>query len=352
MLPREGISIQEGYHSPQVDVEIRLNTNESPEGPNEGFLEAVYEEIKALSWNRYPDRRARLLSKAIADFHNLEPENVFVANGSNEVLQTILLAYGGHKRRAAIFEPTYLLHSHICNLTSTNVIAFPRGEDFLIQKSVLGDLFQAKPEIIFICSPNNPTGRVEDREIIEEIVANAPGLVIVDEAYGQFSPFSAADLLTSHKSLLVVKTYSKTWALAGLRLGYVLCDKEIADVLWEVALPYHLDSFKQIAGRVALGAAAQMDERVKRLIGEREIISERLTSLGFDVVPSQANFILFGSTTLDAKYLWNELLLRNVLVRDVTSFPKIGNKLRVTVGSHDENQSFLNALTDIVAASN
>jgi len=348
MLPRDGIKIQEGYHSPQVDVRIKLNTNESPESPPKGFLEELSNQLQTVSWNRYPDRRATKLCEAVANLHHLGVDNVFAANGSNEVLQTILLAYGGHKRLAAIFEPTYLLYSHICNLTSTNLISFERGKDFLIDKAVLKDLYQAKPDIIFICSPNNPTGMVENPEVLREIIENAPGLVVIDEAYGQFSSFSATDLLGTCKSLIVVRTYSKTWALAGLRLGYALCDEEIANVLWETALPYHLDSFKQEAGSIALRDTDAMEERVGRFVNEREVLSKRLAELGFDVVESQANFILFGSDSIDAKLLWKELLNHEILIRDVTSFPKIGNRLRVTIGTHEENVSFLKAMETIV----
>ncbi len=350
MLPRDGIKIQEGYHSPQVDVRIKLNTNESPEPPPKRFLEELSNQLETISWNRYPDRRAEKLSEAIANLHDLDIDNVFVANGSNEVLQTILLAYGGHKRLAAIFEPTYLLYGHICNLTSTNLISFERGEDFLISRATLDDLYRAKPDIIFICSPNNPTGMVENPEILREIIENAPGLVVIDEAYGQFSSFSAADFLDTHKSLIVVRTYSKTWALAGLRLGYALCDQEIANVLWETALPYHLDSFKQLVGRIALKDAEDMKERVGRFVQEREALSRRLIELGFTPAASQANFILFGSDLIDAKLLWKELLKREILIRDVTSFPKIGNKLRVTIGTHEENVCFLEALEAIVTS--
>ncbi len=349
MLPREGIRIQSGYHSPQLDVKVKLNTNESPEGPPENFSDALVEKLKTIHWNRYPDRRAGALCEALAGLHGVERNNVFAANGSNEVLQTILLAYGGHKRTAAIFEPTYLLYNHICNLTSTNVVSFPRKSDFSIDEAVLEDVFAVSPEIIFICSPNNPTGKLEDPKLLIEILRRFKGLVVVDEAYGQFSSFSAVDLLPEYKSLVVIRTYSKTWALAGLRLGYALCDVAISEVLWETALPYHLDSFKQTAGELALSDSEAMSERIGNLIAERERIAKELLEMGFDVVPSQANFILFGSEALDAKLLWKSLVEKDVLVRDVTSFPKIGNRLRVTVGNHKENSFFLQKIKEIIA---
>jgi histidinol-phosphate aminotransferase len=348
VLPREGIRIQSGYHSPQLDVKVKLNTNESPAGPPDNFSDALVQKLNTISWNRYPDRRATALRSALAELHGVVKENVFVANGSNEVLQTILLAYGGHQRTAAVFEPTYLLYNHICNLTSTNIIGFPRKSDFSIDLDRLDDVFATSPDIIFICSPNNPTGKLEETEVLTEILQRSKALVVVDEAYGQFSSFSAVDLLSDYKSLIVVRTYSKTWALAGLRLGYALCDQAISDVLWEVALPYHLDSFKQAAGEIALRDAAAMQERVAFLVSERERISEGLLQMGFDVVASQANFILFGSEVIDAKLLWHALVEQGILVRDVTSFPKIGNRLRVTVGSHDENSLFLKALQQII----
>ncbi|MCU1489993.1 MAG: hisC, partial [Acidimicrobiaceae bacterium] len=255
-----------GYHSPQLEVEVRLNTNEAPEPPPEAFLEALAAEVALSRLNRYPDRDARELREALAAHHGVRPSQVFCANGSNEVLQSLLLAYGGPGRSVAVFEPTYALHSHIARITGTGVVEGERGPDFLLDSAELdrvlavaaatdlegipGDV--VNPVITFVCSPNNPTGRLEPIEIVNEVLAKAPGLVVVDEAYGQFARRSALELLDARPRLVVVRTFSKTWSLAGLRLGYAVADEEVVASMERVALPYHLDSLKQIAGRLAL----------------------------------------------------------------------------------------------------
>lgn len=354
--PRSDVALMAGYYSPQIDVDVRLNTNEAPEAPPKEFVERLREAIIDLALNRYPEREADDLRAAIASHHGVDVNQVYCANGSNEVLQSILLAYGGPGRNVAVFEPTYALHSHIARVTGTPVVAGVRNSEFLIDldeydrvaeaSTALGSL---NPAVTFICSPNNPTGRLEPFATVEAILERSPGLVIVDEAYGQFAPRSALELLATHRNLLVVRTFSKTWSLAALRLGYVIADPEIIDALWLVTLPYHLDAIKQVAGVLALDYEREMDERVERIVTERVRLVEALTKLAVEVVPSEANFILFRVIAKDASSLWQALVDSSVLIRNISQLPHLEGYLRVTVGTQEENDRFLVALSEALA---
>ena len=214
---RPDLQLTEGYHSPQVEAEVRLNTNESPFAPPEAWREEVLAALADVSFHRYPDRPATELRRAVADLHDVTPDEVFCANGSNEVLQSLLLAFGGPGRRALVFEPTYALHAHIARVTGTEVVEGARDDDFQIDPAHAVELLAARrPDVTFLCSPNNPTGRAEPPETVAAVSGAAPGLVIVDEAYGQFSPWSALNLRGApHPGLVVTRTFSKTWAMAG-----------------------------------------------------------------------------------------------------------------------------------------
>ncbi|MBK9181271.1 MAG: aminotransferase class I/II-fold pyridoxal phosphate-dependent enzyme [Acidimicrobiales bacterium] len=341
----------EGYHSPQVDVKVRLNTNESPFPPPPGWREAYLRELATVEWHRYPDRGARRLRAAIAELHGVAPGQVFAANGSNEVLQTLCLAYGGAGRVVATFEPTYALHAHIARLTGTRVVEGERAGDLSLD---LGEvrrvLAAAQPVITFLCSPNNPTGMVEPRAVVEEVLGLAPGLVAVDEAYGQFARWSADELVSDDVPLVVTRTYSKTWSMAAARLGYLVGPSWLVAELDKVALPYHLDAAKQIAGRLALRYRAEMDARVGALVAERQRLVARLAELPVDVWPSGANFVLFRPTTRPGAEVWQALLDRSVLVRNTSGWPRLEGCLRVTVGTTAEDDAFLAALAEILEA--
>ncbi len=340
-----------GYHSAQVDVEVRLNTNESPLAPPPEWFDAFRDGLAAIDFNRYPDREGVELRRAVADSHGVEPEQVFCANGSNEVLQSLLLAYGGPGRTVALFEPTYTLHRHIARITGTAVAAGSRTDEFLLDlEEVERVLVAHQPVITFLCSPNNPTGRADGLEQIGAVVDMAPGLVVVDEAYGQFSASSALDLVRNGvpggDRTVVVRTFSKTWSMAGLRLGYLVGPPAVVEACELVALPYHLDSVKQLAGRLALRFVDQMETRVAMLNEERGRIAAALGDLPVQAWPSDANFILFRPVGRDAHEVWSTLLDASVLVRDCSEWPGLTGCLRVTVGLPAENDRFLAALTE------
>jgi histidinol-phosphate aminotransferase len=349
--PRPDVQMMEGYHSPQVEAQVRLNTNESPVPPPGEWHDAFVAELSRVHWHRYPDRSATALRAAIAGFHGLDARQVFPANGSNEVLQTLLLTYAGPGRTVLTFEPTYQLHSHIARLSGAQCVSAPRGADFTIDLDVArAALDDAQPDVTFLCSPNNPTGMIEAQAVVEAVVNAAPGLVVIDEAYGQFASWSAIELLDEERPLVVVRTFSKTWSMAATRLGYLLGPSWLVAELDKVTLPYHLDAAKQIAGRLALQFGQQMEERVAALVVERERVVASLSALDVDVFPSAANFVLFRPRGRVGDEVWRDLLQLGVLVRNCSGWAGLDNCLRVTVGTADENTTFLGALASTLGA--
>jgi histidinol-phosphate aminotransferase len=347
---RDDLRSLEGYHSPQVDVRVRLNTNESPLPPPSAWRDAFAAELSRVAWHRYPDRQATELRAAIAATHDVSPDMVFAANGSNEVLQTILLTFAGPGRTVATFEPTYQMHAQIARIVGSTVVEGERGPDFTLDPSELRRVVDsARPHVTFLTSPNNPTGLVEPAARIEELLDLAPGLVVADEAYAQFADWSALELIDEHRPLVVTRTFSKTWSMAGVRLGYAIGPTWFVSELEKVVLPYHLDVAKQIAGRLALRYVDAMDERVRQVVAERERLSTAMRSMPVEVTPSGANFILFRPTRHAGHDVWQALLDRSVLVRDCSGWPRLADCLRVTVGTPDENDAFLAALTEVTA---
>jgi len=350
--PRNSVALMQGYHSPQVEVEVRLNTNESPEPPPEAFRAALAQAINTVDWHRYPDRSAEHLRSRIGELHGVGAEQVFAANGSNEVLQTLLLTYGGAGRSAAIFEPTYALHAHLSRLTDTSVALGERGWGFRLDLTeVARVLEQRKPDVTFLCSPNNPTGVTDtlaDVAGVLEMVTSSGGVLCVDEAYGEFSTQSTMSLLGAEVPLVVVRTYSKTWAMAGARLGYLVGPAWLVSELLKVALPYHLDTVTQLAGILALDYSDEMAARVSCLVAQRQRLEAEMAAMDLEVWPSGANFVLFRAKEIAGADLWNQLLERSVLVRNCAVWPRLQNCLRVTVGTPTENDRFLEALSEVL----
>ena len=370
---RDDLRELSGYHSPQVSVEVRLNTNESPISPPREFVEAVASAVRDVQWNRYPDRTATALREDIAALHGVSADNVFVANGSNEVLQSLLLAYSGAGRKVVTFEPTYQLHSHIARIAGATVVSGRRNPDFTLDAAEVARVCkQHSPSVTFLCSPNNPTGLAESQESIRAAVDETPGIVLVDEAYAQFSPHTALGLVREDARVAVSRTYSKTWSMAAARLGYLIAPKWLVADLEVVALPYRVDALKQAAGRAALRFVSHMEHAVRDVVAQRERLVAAMTKMPLTVWPSQANFILFrpnvptvnpasatsGSSNSGlstsgggaGRALWQALLDQSVLVRDCSSWDGLTDCLRVTVGTPAENDRFLAALQTALLA--
>ena len=350
MIPvRDDLRSLEGYHSPQVDVRVRLNTNESPLPPPAAWRDAFAAELSRVEWHRYPDRAATDLRAAIAGWHGVDPSQVFVANGSNEVLQTLLLTYAGPGRTVATFEPTYQLHAHIARITGATVVEGERATDFTLDPAEMRRLVaEHQPHVTFLCSPNNPTGVVEPPELLEQLLEVAPGLVVVDEAYAQFAEWTALGHVDDQTPVVVVRTFSKTWSMAASRLGYLIGPRWLVAELEKVVLPYHLDAAKQIAGRLALQFVDDMDARVAEIVSERTRLVAAMELLDLEVFPSGANFVLIRPRSMPGRELWQGLLDRDVLVRDCSSWPRLDHCLRVTIGTPAENDAFLAALTEVL----
>lgn len=345
------------YGAPQLDVPVLLNTNENPfpPGPDvqRAIIEAVAQQLPDI--DRYPDRDAVALRTALAGYLmrttgvTLEPEQLWAANGSNEVLQQLLQLFGGPDQPALGFSPTYSMHSIIARGTHTPYLDVPRRSDFGIDiPAALAAIAGHDPGVVFICSPNNPTGTCTSLDDIAEIydgtVACSRAVIVVDEAYAEFSSApSAVTLLAQRPRLIVTRTMSKAFAFAGGRLGYLAASPHIVRAVQLVRLPYHLSAITQAAAQAALAHESELAAAVTKLAEQRDRIVRTLTDLGCEVVPSEANFVLF-STPTDQSLVWQELLNAGVLVRDVG----LAGWLRVTAGTESQTTTFLTALTRIV----
>jgi histidinol-phosphate aminotransferase len=351
---RDDLRGRSPYGAPQLDVAVRLNTNENPYPPPPALVAdivAAAAEV-AADLHRYPDRDAVALRSDLAAYLTgatgvvLSSANIWAANGSNEVLQQILQAFGGPGRTAVGFEPSYSMHPIIAAGTRTEWRPAPRRRDFSIDVDAAAVLLAAEaPDITFLTSPNNPTGQSLEPAELAVLVDAAPGIVVVDEAYAEFSDHrSAITLLGTHGAKLIVsRTMSKAFAFAGGRLGYLAAAPAVVDALQLVRLPYHLSSLTQAAARAALRHADATLGSVAMLRAERERVVAGLAADGYDVVTSDANFVLFGRFT-DAPRAWQAFLERGVLIRDVG----IPERLRVTIGTPEENDAFLAVAAEIV----
>jgi histidinol-phosphate aminotransferase len=342
------------YGAPQLEVAVRLNTNENPYPPPPELVADVTAEAARVARNlhRYPDRDARALRADLAAYLSaatgvpLGAANVWAANGSNEVLQQVMQAFGGPGRLAVGFEPSYSMHPIIAAGTRTEWLRAPRRPDFTIDIDAAAALLRGRaPDLVLLTSPNNPTGQSLELVELAVLVDAAPGMVVVDEAYAEFSDRpSAATLLAEHGAKLIVsRTMSKAFAFAGGRLGYLAAAPAVVDALQLVRLPYHLSVLTQAAARAALRHAGATLASVALLRGERERVVAALAAAGYDVVPSDANFVLFGRFA-DAPRAWQAFLDRGVLIRDVG----IPGRLRVTIGTPEENDAFLQVAADVI----
>ena len=344
--PRPGLREVGPYDSPQLEVAARLNTNECPLPLPPGFSDDLAAAVRELDLNRYPDGRMRVLREALADRTGHGFDGVWTANGSNEILTQLLMAYGGAGRRAALFEPTYLLHRRLCWLTQTEIVERRLDPPFEIDDGAVAWAAAEVANVVFVCSPNNPTGTTQPIDTIGSLASRPEGLVIVDEAYVEFGGETALPLVTEHPNLAVVRTFSKAFALAGARIGYVLTSPEVVEDLERVRLPYHMSALTQAAGVAALRHANEAAAGLDAILIERDRIVRALSAIdGATVFPTQANFVLFQPPG-DAKEIWRGLLDRGVLVRDLTAV--VPNGLRVTAGTAHEVDLFLKALEEVL----
>lgn len=342
------------YGAPQVDAAVRLNTNENPYSLSWALQESLINEIKREleNLNRYPDRDALKLRSDLADSiiretgFALDANWIWAANGSNEIIQSILLAFEG---AVLGFEPSYSMHPLITKVVGKNWISIARTENYEITESEIDKAISfTEAKIIFLTTPNNPTGTSTSLTTITALAERLKArgaLLVVDEAYAEFSAQpSAITLLGQYPNILVSRTMSKAFAFAGARLGYLVADPKVIEAIQLVRLPYHLSSITQAAARAAIANQGALQIDVKRLSESRDQLAKSLSELGLTVFASDANFILFGGFKEDSQRLWQTLLEKGVLIRDVG----LPGKLRVTIGTDEENRRFLAALTESV----
>ncbi|GAA3676311.1 histidinol-phosphate aminotransferase [Lentzea atacamensis] len=350
---REDLRGRTPYGAPQLDVPYRLNTNENPYAPTDALAADVVAAVAEIAGelHRYPDRDAVALREDLAAYLTestsvtLTAENVWAANGSNEILQQILQAFGGPGRTALGFEPSYSMHPIIAAGTRTEWSPTPRRPDFSLDvEKAAAVIAETRPDVVFVTSPNNPTGQSIPLEDLRLLIASTSGMIVVDEAYAEFSSQeSAIGLLDEYGSRLIVsRTMSKAFAFAGGRLGYLAAAPAVVDALQLVRLPYHLSQLTQAAARASLRHAAETLGSVAKLAAERDRVVAALTGMGFQVVPSDANFVLFGWFE-NAREVWKSYLDHGVLIRDVG----IAGHLRVTIGTPEENDAFLAASKEV-----
>jgi histidinol-phosphate aminotransferase len=344
------------YGAPQVAASAQLNTNENPFAPSTALIAAITKRVAEVSatLNRYPDRDAIALRAGLAKYItaqtgvSFDVTYLWAANGSNEIIQSIFLAFG--RESALGFTPSYSMHPLIARVTSVSWLDGKRRNDHSLDvNEAVQQVLSAKPTLTFITTPNNPTGSVvKISEIVElaKATASVGGLLVVDEAYAEFSSeTSAVTLIAQYPNVIVIRTMSKAFALAGARLGYLIADPAVIDALQLVRLPYHLSAITQAVAEVALSFSDELLAGVNTLIAEREVVQAGLTKLGLSITPSAANFLLFGGFSQPADQIWQKLLDRGILIRDVGLL----GQLRVTIGTAAENQAFLSALTEVLA---
>lgn len=351
---RDELCGDKAYGAPQLHVDVRLNTNENPYPPSDALVEDFIARVRSVAsdLNRYPERDAVELRTELARYISratgvdVTVDNVWAANGSNEVLHQLLQAFGGPGRRALGFTPSYSMHPLLSKGTHTEFVSCPRGEDMRIDMdAALQAIADSHPDVVFVTTPNNPTGDVTSLEDIERIVQASPGIVIVDEAYAEFSDGpSAVTLIERYPAKLVVsRTMSKAFDFAGGRLGYFVASPAFVEAVLLVRLPYHLSSLSQLAAIVALRHSEDTLATVAVLAKERDRVAEALTAMGYSLVPSASNFVFFGLFD-DAASAWQQFLDRGVLIRDVG----VEGYLRATIGLPEENDAFLRAAQEII----
>jgi histidinol-phosphate aminotransferase len=369
---REELRGQTPYGAPQLDVPIMLNVNETTYPVPDSVVDAVTAAVReaASGLNRYPDREFTELRDELAQYLNediardlrgdaesstaepqLTAENIWAANGSNEIMQHILQAFAGPGRSVLSFPPTYSMYPLYARGTMSEYIAGVRGEDYVLEpEAVAAQIREHRPDVVLLCSPNNPTGTALSLDVVEaayEAAAEGSAILVVDEAYGEFRQAgtpSALHLLPGRQRLIVSRTMSKAFALAGGRLGYLAAAPEIADALRLVRLPYHLSAVTQATSLAALRHREKLMENVERIKGQRDRIVQDLVSMGLEPVSSDANFVFFGGLD-DQHAAWQHLLDDGVLIRDVG----IPGHLRVSAGTQEETSAFLDSLRRYVA---
>ena len=348
--PREALDALTPYDAKAIKADVVLSANEHPDTLPPDVLAWLSDNVGRFPFNRYPDPTAKELRKLIAEANGLEPANVLVGNGGDELIFDILLAWGGPGRTIIDMPPTFAMYGIDAQVTGTSVVAVPRTADFSVDEAtVLARLAEGDVDIVALANPNNPTGNLTPETFLIELLNATDALVLVDEAYFEFSRHTMRPHMDRHPNLVILRTFSKAFSLAGMRVGYLLGNEEVIRELMKVRQPYSVNAFSQwVAGRVFRDRVI-FQNSIHTIVGERDRIIEGLEGMGVKVFPSEANFVMFRVEHASA--FWRDMLHNHsVLIRDFTRTPGLDECLRVTVGSAENNTAFLAAARDVLSA--
>lgn len=332
------------YDPKYLPAQFYLSANENPRAMPEEIRREVDKKLKELSFNRYPDPLANDVRELIAQANGLERENVLIGNGGDELLFNLALAWGGPGRTFLNFPPTFSVYENNARLTGTSVESIERMSDFsLDEDAVLKRVSKGEVDYVIVASPNNPTGKLAEETFLLQLLEASDALIMVDEAYFEFSRRTMRPYLEKHKNLVILRTFSKAFSLAGVRMGYILANPEVITEFIKARQPYSVDSLSQVIAKVVFENRAHFEQGVRAIIEQREwLISELRKTPGVTVFPSDANYILFRVP--EASQLWDALYAQGVLIRDLSRAKYLENCLRVTVGTENENKEFLSCL--------
>ncbi len=348
--PRPELADLRPYTDAEIPAEVVLSANENPAELPPEVVERLSRIVKGgCALNRYPDPMASELRELIAEANGLEPGNVLVGNGGDELIFDLMLAWGGPGRVLLDCPPTFVMYGVDARITGTGRAIVQRTDSFDLDEPAIAERLAEGVDLVFLANPNNPTGNIAPETTLIDILQATDALVLVDEAYFEFSRQTMRPHMERHPNLVVLRTFSKAFCLAGMRVGYLLAYEDVVRELTKVRQPYSVDRFSQQAAAAVFRERATFESGIREIVRQRGVVFEALTALpGVTPYPSEANFILFR--VADAHGVWRELLDRySVLVRDFSGNPRIGDCLRVTIGHESENRRFLEALSEILS---
>jgi histidinol-phosphate aminotransferase len=349
--PRPELADLSPYDAKEPDVEVNLSANENPENLPHEVIAAIAERLPEFAFNRYPDPMAGKLREMIAEANGLEATNVLVGNGGDELIFDLLLAWGGPGRTLLNLPPTFTMYEIDARVTGTSVVDVPRGEGFAIdEKAVLDRLAVGDIDLVFISHPNNPTGNLHPETFLIDVLNATDALVLVDEAYFEFSRHTMRPHMQRHRNLVILRTFSKAFSLAGMRVGYLLAHEDVVCELTKVRQPYSVDRFSQWVAALVFRERVVFEGQIREIIRQRDVVEHGLGQIrGIEVFHSEANFVLFR--VRQAASVWRDLLHSyGILVRDLSRVPGLEDCLRVSIGSAEENRRFLAAMEEIATA--
>lgn len=332
---------------------IKLDANENPYRPPADLCAKLADFSRGLAYNRYPDKTYRKLRESLALYSGWPAEKIIAGNGSDELILLLLLAYGGPDSKLITVEPTFTMYNHYAQATKTalsNIFYNKQGARLTFPKAEVEQAIEnCQQGIIFLCSPNNPTGEIRSRQWLEDILTATELPVVVDEAYYEFSGNTAKELLADHDNLIILRTLSKAFGMAGLRVGYLLAGRDICNMLEDLRSPYNINRFSAGAAEILLQAQKHYQACWEKIKEGREWLYRELEAREEIIVfPSQANYLLWQTDKLSEEKVYQSLLTKGIKVRYWEELPLFGQALRVSVGQQEENQKFINSLDEII----